>query len=101
MDGTVSASVTKEVTIELEKARMVHPDGQITTSLSRKDYKRWSWEACTKMSPAFLLPLPDHFGYTEDPHYQITMATYLGHPCPAMTPVVGHFFGKQGARLDK
>jgi len=39
-DGTVAASVTKEVTIELEKARMVHLRGQITTSLSRKDYER-------------------------------------------------------------
>ena len=39
-DGTVVASVTKEVTIELEKTRMVHLRGQITTSLSRKDYER-------------------------------------------------------------
>ena len=40
-DGTVAASVTKEVTTELEKARIIHLGMQITTSLERKEYKRW------------------------------------------------------------
>jgi len=80
---------------------MIHLGVQITTSLGRKEYERWTWEAWTKMSPASPLSLPDHFGYMEDPHYQVTMAKYLGQPCPAMALVVGSFFGKQGTRLDK
>ena len=72
-----------------------------TSLLSRKDYERWSWEAWTQMSPVFLVSPPDHFGYFEDPHFQIAITNYLGQPCPLMAPVVGRFFGKNGAVLDK
>ena len=90
-DGTVAASVMKEVPNKLEKAIMAHLGVQITTSLGRKAYERWSWEAWTKTSPAFLLSPPDHFRYMKDPHYQIAMSTYLGQLCLAMAPVVGRF----------
>ena len=101
LDGTVAASVTKEATIKLEKARMTHLGMQITISLGMKEYERWEWEAWTKVSLAFLLSPLDHFGYMVDPHYQTAMAMYLGQPCPVMAPVVGRYFGKQGTRLDK
>ena len=51
----------------------------------------------------FLLSPPDHFGYIEDPHFQVTMATYLGQHarCSLMAPLVGRFFGKTGVPLYK
>ena len=100
-DGTVAASVTMAITIEIERARMVKLGKTVTTDLGRRDYERWSWEAWTKMSSMFLLSPPDHFGYMENPHFMISLATYLGQPCPVMAPVVGRFYGKSGARLDK
>ena len=53
------------------------------------------------MGPVSLLMPPDYFGYMDDPHYQIIIATYLGQPYLVMAPVVGRFFEKQGAKLDK
>ena len=100
-DGTVAPSVTKAITMELEQARSNHVGIQITNTLGRQEYERWSWEAWTKMSPTFLLSPPDHFGFLADPHFQIAIANYLGQPCPMMAPVVGRFFGKKGVALDK
>ena len=44
---------------------------------------------------------PDHFGYIEDPTFQVATASYLGQACPLMAPVVGRYFGKKGQKLDK
>ena len=44
---------------------------------------------------------PDHFGIINDIEFQVVYSTYLGQPCPLMAPVVGHFFGKDGAQLDR
>jgi len=74
---------------------------QITKDLTRLDYDRWSWEGCGEFSGTFLLSPPDPFGYIEDPVYQVAMTTYLGQPCPLMTPLVGRFFGKKGTHLDQ
>ena len=51
--------------------------------------------------PSIPLLSPHHFGYMEDPYYQIAMATYLGCWCPATAPVAGRQFRKQGIRLDR
>ena len=53
------------------------------------------------MSAVWLHSSPDHFGYIEDPALQVVMATYLGQPCPAITRVVGRFFGSKRARVDQ
>jgi len=83
----VSDSVTKEVIIELERARIYHLNLKRTTTLGTKEYERWFWEAWTEMSLVFFLSPSDHFGYISDPHYQIAMTASLGQPCPAMAPV--------------
>ena len=49
-DGIIAASVTMAIILELEKQRETHLGEQITTDLERKDYERWSWEACIPMS---------------------------------------------------
>ena len=100
-DGTVSRSVTNAVTIELERSRQDHLGKRIETSMDRGEYERWSWAACTKMSSIFLHSPPDHFGYMEDPVFQVAWTTYLGQACPLMAPVVGRYFGKNGDVLDK
>ena len=43
----------------------------------------------------------DHFGYTKDPVFQIIMSSYLGQPCPAITPVFGRFFGNKGETVNR
>ena len=53
------------------------------------------------MSAVFLHSAPDELGYIKDPIFQVSVATYLGQPCPLMQPVVGRFFGKKGDQLDK
>ena len=44
---------------------------------------------------------PDPFGFLENTIFQVGIMTYLGMPCPVMTPAVGRFFGKNGDKLDK
>ena len=53
------------------------------------------------MPGGFLHAPPDQFGFLEDNIFQVTLATYLGQACLAMEPLLGRYFGKQGARLDK
>ena len=76
---------------------------QISTSLDRDDYERWSWEAWSKMSAVWLHSPPDQYGFIDDPIsiFQVTTATYLGQPCPLMQPLVGRYFGKKGQQLNK
>ena len=74
---------------------------KITTGMAQKGYERWSWQVWTPMSAVWLHSSPDHFGYIEDPALQVVMATYLGQPCPAITRVVGRFFGSKRARVDQ
>ena len=100
-DGTVAASVTKALTIELESARATTLGEEITTALGRDEYERWAWESCDTISGQFLLSPPDHFGYIKDTVFQSAFATYLGQACPIIAPVVGRFFGKDGKQLDK
>jgi hypothetical protein len=99
--GTIAPSVTHAVTMELEKARAASLGVRITTALDNDQYERWSWEACSKMSSQPLLSPPDQFGYMEDPVFQVMIVTYLGQPCPIMAPLVGRYFGKNGAQLDR
>ena len=89
------------ITINLKKQRETHLWEQINTDLERKDYERFPWEAWTPMSAVWLHSPPDHFGYIEDPVFQAVMVTYIGQPCPTITPVVGTSFGRKGARVDQ
>ena len=86
--------------MELEGEREASLDLFVKASLTRTDYERWSWEGCTKMSSVWLHSPPDQFGYIEDLLFGVMFATYLGQPCPAIAPVVGRFFGNNGARVD-
>ena len=52
------------------------------------------------MSSTWLHSPPNHFRYIEDPVFQVIIATFLGQPCPEILPVVGRFFGKNGAQVD-
>ena len=73
----------------------------IETSLTRHDYGRWSWEACSKFSGSFLLSPPDHFGLSEDHIFQVVVTTSLGQPCPLIAPVTGRYLIKKGQVLDR
>ena len=53
-DGSYAPSITKAMTIELEKAGSIDLGQRITTTLTRDDYERWSWEGCSPMSAVFL-----------------------------------------------
>ena len=53
------------------------------------------------MSGTWLHSPPDHFGFIEDLIFMVIIATFLGQPCPAVAPVVGRFFGKNGTRVDR
>ena len=75
--GTIASSVTKAITIELEKACVIRLGEQIEASLSRTAYERWAWEACINISGQFLQSPPDHFVYMEDPIFQVAIA--VGH----------------------
>ena len=71
------------------------------TNLARGDYELWSRTVWTAMSAEFLHAPPDAFGFLEDTIFQVVLATFLRQPCPVMAPLVGHFFGKNGEKLDK
>ena len=100
-DGSIAKSATKALTIELEKTRSTKLGVTIADTLGRDQYERWAFEACGKLSGEFLLSPPDHFGFMEDPVFQVALSTYVGQPCPLMAPVVGRFFGNNGQKLDK
>ena len=60
-----------------EKARSIDFGQRITTTLTRDNYKRPSWEGCSPLSAVFLHSPPDQIGYIEDPVFQVAIATYL------------------------
>ena len=100
-NGTITASVTKAITSELEKAQATRLGERIVATQDRTLYKRWAWEACNDISGQFLQSPPDHFGYLEDTTFQVAIATYLEQPCPLMAVIQGRFFGKKGQVIDK
>ena len=53
------------------------------------------------MSGTFILSPPDHFGYMEDPIFQVAVTIYFGQACLLITPLIGRYFGKKGQVLDK
>ena len=73
----------------------------VEDSLDRGDYKKWSWDGCSKMSAAFLQSLTDPIGYMGDKIFQVAVTTYLGQPYPIMAPVEGRYFGKKGSQVDR
>ena len=79
----------------MEGAKSIHLGQRIRTTLSRADYKRWPYEACSRLSGTFILSPPDHFGYMEDPILQVALATYVGQAYPLIMPVVGRYFEKK------
>ena len=97
----MAGSVTNAITIELETQRSLHLGTTVESSLDKSEYEKWSWDGCGKLSAAFLQSPPDQIGYMGDNIFQVAMATYLGQPCPIMAPVVGRYFGKSGAQVDK
>ena len=94
-------SVTHALTEELEKQRSLDLGKNITKTLGREDYEKWSWDGCTRMSSMFLTSPPDRIGYLGDNIFQVAVASYLGQPCPMMAPFVGRFFGSNGEQVDK
>ena len=74
-DGSIPKSVTKAITMELEKARSIQLGVTIAENMERDQYERWAFEACGKLSGVFLLSPPDQFGYMEDPVYQVALST--------------------------
>ena len=87
-------------TVEMEREREANLNLHIKLSLARADYQHWSREGCTSMSSMWLHSPPDQFGFIEDPLFCVIFATYLGQPCPAITPVVGKILGSSGTRVD-
>ena len=81
-DGTIAKSVTKALTIELERSRSTKlgVQVQIAETLGQDKYERWAFEGCGKLSSGlFLLSPPDHhFGFMKDPVFQVAVSTYLG-----------------------
>jgi hypothetical protein len=71
----------------------------VESSLGRDDYEKWAWDGCSATSAAFLQSPPDRIGYMGDNVFQVAMTTYLGQPCPIITPLVGRYFGKKVPKL--
>ena len=88
-DGSQPKSVTHAVTMELEERRAHDLDVRLCNNLLREAHERWSWEANTSLSGAFLLSPPNQLGFIEDPVFQVALTTYLGQSCPLMGPLVG------------
>ena len=94
-------SVTNAITIKLEKQRLMRTGTTVESSPGRDDYEKWAWDGCSAMSAAFLQSPPNRIRYMEDNVFQVAMTTYLGQPCPIITPLAGRCFGKKGAKVDK
>ena len=102
-DGPMEISVTKAVTIKLETQRSMRLGTIVEILLDRDEYEynKLSWDGRIMMSAVLLQSPPDSIGYMGDNIFQIAMTTYLGQPCPIMAPVVGRYFGKKGAQVDR
>ena len=73
---------------------------QISDTLGRNDYEKWSYDASDKNSVMFLHSPPDQYELLEDPVFMYAISAYLGQPCPLVSPLVGRYFGRQGTVLD-
>ena len=102
-DGSCPQSITNVITAEIEAARSLALalGCQIISSLDRKEYERWAWEAWSKVGAPFITSPPDHLGFIRYKEFMVIDATYIGQPDPIISPLAGRYFGKRGRRLDQ
>ena len=93
--------MTSAITIELEKQRLMRMSLIVKSSLDRDDCEKGAWDGCSNLRAAFLQSPPNAIGYMGDNVFQVAMMTYHGHPCPIIASLVGRYFGKKGAKVDR
>ena len=89
------------ITIELEKQRLMRMSSIAESSLSRDDYEKWVWDGYSNLSAAFLLSPPVAIGHMGGSVFQIAVTVYPLQPCLIIVPLVGRYFGRKGATVNR
>ena len=82
-DGSSPQSITNVITAEIEAARSLALGCQIISSLDRKAYERWAWEAWSKVGASFITSPPDRLGFIRDDEFMVIPPHILGNLIPS------------------
>ena len=82
LDSIETDQVRNIITAEIEAARSLALGSQIISSLDRKAYERWAWEAWSKVGASFITSPPDRLGFIRDDEFMVIVAV-LGNLIPS------------------